>query len=341
MKCRALIVPRHRGEATRRTLAESGWLRTDLAIRAEGDHLLLPLTDGAPPSPRDDSRVEEREFEAVSPAGPREYRDLLDWPEPLKDALPRSFDVIGDIVVIRLPPELEVRREEVGRALLRFVSGTRVVGSDHGVHGPERRRRVERIAGSGDFSTRHRENHLEFDVDLERAYFSPRLAREHAAVAEQVRHGDRVLDLCCGVGPFSVTIARDGRAERVTAVDSNPDAIALLRSTLARYPFGRVVTPVVSRVEEFLPSTEPVERVVLNLPHEGIKYLPLVGPAVRPHGRVYYYEVVPRTEVEERTEEVVSSLRPATGWKVTDSHVVHPYSPLSDLRAFTLERSGE
>ena len=334
-----LIVPRGRGEEVRRDLADSGLLRSDLEIRHEGEFLVLPLvesSDGVPPSW---GEVVEREFRESKRKGPARYRDLLPWSDEEKEALPRSFDIVGDIVLIRLPAPLEARKEAVGDALLRFVPGARLVGLDRGVHGPERRREVERIAGSGPWRTRHKENGVELEVDIERAYFSPRLAREHARVAEDVRAGDRVYDLCCGVGPFSVTIAHLGRAAGVTAVDANPEAIELLRETLARCPYGGRVAPIAARVEEFLPDAPTVERVVLNLPHEGIKYLPSVARTVAPRGRLYYYEVVSRTELAGRGVALVNSLAPVGGFAVVAERVVHPYSPASDLVAFVVERS--
>ena len=334
-----LLVPRARGEDVRQELLASGLLRPDLEIRHEGDFLVIPLVEGRHHVPASWGEVVEREFGEVPRKGPVHYRDLLAWPEAEKEALPRSFDVVGDIVLIHLPPEAEPRKHEVGEALLRFVPGARLVGLDRGVQGADRLRQVERIAGAGPWSTRHRENGLELDVDVERAYFSPRLAREHARVAEEVRVGEQVYDLCCGVGSFALTIARLGRASRVTAVDANPEAVALLRATLARYSFGARVTPVRAPVEEFLPSAEPVERVVMNLPREGIKYLPSVARTTAPGGRLYYYEVVPRSELPGRGTRLVTSLSSVGSFAVVDERVVHPYSPSSDLVAFTLGRS--
>jgi len=339
MRERALLVERQRGEATRQALVRSHALRTDLAIRHEGERLAFPLVPGATVPP-ELGEVDEREFEPLRADAPTEFRDLLGWPASETQLLPRSFDVVGDVVLIRLPAGLESRRFEVGEALRRFVPGTRLVGLDRGVHGPERRRTVERIAGEGAWTTRHRENGLEFEVDLERAYFSPRLAGEHARVAAEVQAGDRVYDLCCGVGPFSVTIARDGRAASVVAVDANPVATALLRRTLARYPFGGRVTPVTARVEEFVASAGPADRLVLNLPHEGIKYAALVAPLVAPGGSLTYYEVVPRDEFARRGTVVESALSASGGLSVRSVRVVHPYSPSSDLVAVSVTRAG-
>ncbi|MGD0588514.1 MAG: methyltransferase domain-containing protein [Thermoplasmata archaeon] len=338
MIARGLRVPRARGEEARRDLLESGRLRNDLGIRSEDEFLVLPLREGPDELSSGWGEIVEREFDVHARKGPARYRDLLAWPGEEKDALPRSFDIVGDIVLIRLPPDLDARKEAVGQALLEFVPGARLVGLDHGVHGPERRRKVERVAGSGPWRTRHKENGIELEVDVEQAYFSPRLAREHARVAEEVRDGDRVYDLCCGVGPFSATIAHRTRAVSVTAVDSNPEAIALLRATLARYPFGGRVVPIAAPLEDFVPSADPVERVVLNLPHEGIKYLPSVARTVAPGGRLYYYEVTPRTDLPGRRTELVKLLAPSGLFAVAAERVVHPYSPMSDLVAFVLER---
>jgi tRNA (guanine37-N1)-methyltransferase len=339
MKSPGLRVLRGDGERARVLLRESHSLRDDLRIVVEDGWVYLPLVPGVSDLPEWGMLV-EREFEPAAASGPQDYRELLsDLPPVERDALPRSFDIVGDVVLLRIPPALDHRSSAIGAALLQFVPGARIVGADHGVHGAERRRSVERIAGAGGWRTRHRENGLEFEVDLERAYFSPRLAREHARVAGEIRPGARVYDLCCGVGPFAVTIAHSGRASRVVAVDMNPDAIELLRATLSRHPWGELVTPIATSLERFLEGAEPFEVAVLNLPHEGIKYLPSVGNLVAPGGRIFYYQVVARERPGEADRELLQHLAASGEWKLLDRHIVHPYSPTSDLFGFTFERA--
>ncbi len=340
MKSRALRVPRSAGETVRQRLREVQGLRSDLKIFGEGGWLFLPITDDAPVTP-EEGTVLEREFAAAQDRGPQDYRDLLlSWSGADRAALPRSYDVVGEIVLVRVPPTLAARGREIGEALLQFVPGVRLVGADYGVRGPERRREVLRLAGSGPWRTRHRENGLELDVDLEKAYFSPRLAREHARVAAETEPGNRVYDLCCGVGPFALTVAYASHPERVVAVDSNPFAMELLRSTAARYALGAKVEAVEASLERFLESAEPVDRVVLNLPHEGIKYLPSVGNVVAPGGRLFYYEVTDRANAETRPAGLLQTLGTGPAWRLRDRRVVHPYSPAADLVAYTLERGS-
>ena len=337
MRSSGLRVPRTDGEWVRRVLRERHLLRTDLEIRKEGEFLVLPLreerTASIPPG-----EVVVCEFAPVVHETVSDYRDLLREFSGPRELLPRSFDVVGDIVLIRLPEELAGHGAEIGEALLSFVPSARVVGRDFGVHGAERLRRVERIAGTGGWRTRHRENGIGFEVDVERAYFSPRLAHEHERVAASVGPGEQVSDLCCGVGPFALTIARAAKAAHVTAVDSNPAAIELLEQTRARYPFGRSVTSILAPLESFLPRAPTVDRAILNLPHEGIKYLPSVARTVVPGGSLHYYEITPRAEFDQRAESIMGLLEPR-GWSAVDRHVVHPYAPAADLVGYLFQRS--
>jgi tRNA (guanine37-N1)-methyltransferase len=340
MRSLAAVVSRRDAEETRRILSAEGLLRDDLEVGHDGDSVLFPIV-GPPSAPLRRAVVSEREFVARPDDGARSYRDLVDVPPEFRALLPRAFDVVGDIVLIRLPDSLRPYAPAVGSALLTFVPGARLVGLDLGVHGEARIRGLERLAGSGPWSTEHRENGLTLDVDLERAYFSPRLAREHALVAEEVRPGERVLDFACGVGPFAAHIVRDSRAREVVAVDSNPAAIALAERNLRRANPTGPGRAILASIETFAPSAGPCERAILNLPHGGVKYLPSVGATVARGGSLHYYELTDRAHLESRQEALVNGLESVVPgpWTVADRHVVHPYSPTEDLLGYRFERS--
>lgn len=337
MISRALRVPRARGETVRRALQDRGILRHGVRIRVDRDDLLLPLVDGAE-LPSEWGPLETAEFPPAAEPPARDYGDLLRETADRSFALPRSFDVIGDIVVVRIPDDCAIDPHRIGEALRAFVPGARLVGADRGVHGPHRIRLLERLAGTGSWATIHSEYGVRLQVDLERAYFSPRLAHEHHRVASAVRTGETVFDLCCGVGPFTAHIARTRRAGRIVAVDSNPDAIELLKRTLAALPAGGPVEARTERVEELLAGSEVADRAILNLPHEGIKYLaPLMGRVAR-GGTIHYYEITPRGRREDRGKELVSESAEGSEWRCIDARRVHAYSPQSDLIGYTLER---
>lgn len=336
MRTWVVVAPPAEAESVRRTLHRSGLLRKDVRVARSDDGIAFPVLS-PPLPPIEHTRAEEREL-PVERTGPRSYRELLQLAPPLQALLPRAFDVLGDVVLIRLPGELEPHGPEIGAALLSFVPGARKVGWDRGVHGAARLRQLTSIAGTGPWRTYHRENGLEFVVDPAVAYYSPRLAREHARVASEVASGETVWDLCSGVGPFALTIARRRLAGRIVAVDSNPAAIALLRENAERLGVAGRIDVRLQAVEQFLPSAGSADRVVLNLPHEGIKYLPSVSAAVAPGGTLHYYEVTPRVDHSMRENALVNQLASPAEWTCVEARQVHPYSPQADLVAFTLRR---
>jgi tRNA (guanine37-N1)-methyltransferase len=340
MRSLAAVVPSRAAEAVRRRLADEALLRDDLDVGHDDGLVVFPIS--RPPTvPLSEGSVEEREFAVRSSPAPKSYRELVHVPAELRESLPRSFDVVGDVVLIRLPPELKPHGAAVGTALLEFVPGARLVGLDLGVRGDARLRSLERLAGEGSWSTQHRENGILLDVDLDRAYFSPRLAREHAEVAEAVRAGERVFDLACGVGPFAAHIARDGRAVEVVAVDLNPVAVALAGRNIARAGPGVRSRVVLASIDAFAESAGTCERAILNLPHAGVKYLPSVGATVARGGSLHFYELTVRDRYDQRETELVATLESAApgGWVVADRHVVHPYSPTEDLLAYRFVRA--
>lgn len=332
-------VPRSDGERVRRRLSDTGWLRTDLKIRSDGTVVTFPIRGRPQPAPEVGAMV-EAEF-LPSPTGPpSSYRTLLGSDLRISVPPPRAFDVIGDIVLVRLSKEQEGGAAEIGRALLEFVPGARLVGLDRGVHGTERIRRLERIAGAGPWTTRHVENGLSLDVDLERAYFSPRLGLEHRRAAATVEDGQTVFDLCAGIGPFSLLIARRVRTRRIVAVDSNPEAIRLLRENAARLRLERRIETVEAPIEGFLPTAGRADRVVFNLPREGNKYLAAVGRSLEPGGMLRYYEVTCRSHRPERAHELALALSESGAWSLREERTVHPYSPSEDLVVYLLGRSA-
>jgi tRNA (guanine37-N1)-methyltransferase len=336
MKMWVVVAPAERAESVRRVLQRQGLLRRDVRALRSAKEVAFPVRSAPRPS-LEHTWVEEREIVPERRA-PHSYRELLQLPPQDQALLPRAFDVIGDVVLVRLPMQLKARAGEIGAALLAFVPGARRVGWDQGVHGEARLRQFTPLAGVGPWRTMHRENGLEFIVDPEVAYFSPRLAGEHARVASEVGPEERVFDLCCGIGPFALTIASRGTAAQVVAVDSNPGAIALLRENANKLGVTSRIEIRNEPLELFLTTASRANRAILNLPHEGIKYLPSVSAAIAPGGTLHYYEVTSRKELSMRGSALLNQLQPPGAWRCTEARRVHPYSPQADLVSYTLQR---
>lgn len=265
----------------------------------EGEDVYLPISAGVELG----YPVAEREFRPAR-RGPGSYRDLVDLPPELRPLLPSSFDVIGDVAVIKLPPGLEAHAGAVGAALLQAYPRLRSVAMDRGVAGALRVRGLEVVAGEPDLRTLHREHGLILAVDPSRAYFSPRLATERMRVARKVSPGETVVDMFAGVGPFALAIARHARPARVYAIDANPEAFALLQENIQRNRSGDRVIPLMGDARKVIPGLGPVDRVIMDLPHSAAEFLDTALGVLKPEGFLHYYEIMPRGDVEARMEDL-------------------------------------
>lgn len=324
-----LVVPRERGEEVRQRLKDRGLLQKHLKVREEAGRLYLPATErvdlGFP--------VEERECEeAFSPI--RSYKEVARVPEALRGALPTSFDVIGDIAVVKIPETLLPHRGAIGRAILEWNPALRVVAQDHGVTGAFRVRDLEILAGEPRTVTVHTEFGLRYHADVARAYFSPRLGSERLRIAESVRPGESVADPFAGVGPYAILIAKRRAPRRVVASDANPVAVAFLRQNVATNRVDRVEVRE-GDARAVLREAAPLDRIILDLPHTAMEFLDDALAALRPRGTIHLYAILEDADRDDRIREIRAAAR-RRHLKVVSlrTHVVRAYSPTQHHVAF-------
>lgn len=322
----ALRVPLKDGETVRRQLLDESALRLDLKVRREGGELLLPLHDAVP---RYGLPVAHAEFEAAEDT-PRHYAELLQHlPDPVRALLPSSFDVIGDVLLVKVPGELRAYEGDIADALLRTTPRIRTVAQDDGVAGELRVRALRILAGDADTRTEHAEYGVRIRVDPATCYFSPRLATERYRVARLVAPGERVVDLMAGVAPFPLVIAKHARPSRVDAVDLNEAAIAFARENARLNKLEDRVFPQHADARAWAAANAGVaDRVITNLPHSAHAFLEDALRVLKPRG-VWHYHCIQSedglgrhlAELADRASDVGRAL------EVTATRVVRTYSP--------------
>ncbi|WP_188681239.1 class I SAM-dependent methyltransferase [Thermogymnomonas acidicola] len=282
-----------------------GWMDRTHRVAHEGDFVLIPLRPGHDPP----GEVVEREVEEEARERPRPFRS--------------SFDVVGDIAIVKVR-DVE-RAREIASSILASNSHVSAVFHDAGISGTERRRRLSFLAGSYHTLTEHRENGIRLFVDVEKVYFSPRLATERMRVCNRVADGERVLDMFAGIGPFSITIARYRRCS-VTAVDINSDAIGLMRRNIeANRLLGRV-EPVLGDAREVVAGRGPFDSVIMNLPHSPDEFLDVGLSVLREGGKVFYYRICDLDTLYLTMERFREA-----GCQILEKRKVHGYSPREDM----------
>ena len=224
-------------------------------------------------------------------------------------SLSTGVDVVGDLAIVRLPGLGKRQKEKFAEAIMeetRRVKG--VFEQEGGIEGEFRLRTLTHVAGETRTLTVHRENGCAYKVDIARCYFSPRLSTERLRVAEEVGHGEKVLNMFAGVGPFSIPIARLAKTE-VTSCEINAYAAELHRENDKINKVEGLVT-VVEGDASTLPRTlrRKFDRVIMPHPSKANEFLDSALELTKGRAKIHYYRHVLARNDEEGVSAVKEEL---------------------------------
>jgi len=213
-------------------------------------------------------------------------------PETLHREVCGAYERIGDIALVTLPDKLLPYQAQIGAALLAGDAHVRLVARRRQPIGGEfRLGDFEIIAGAPPLSTIHKENGLRFAVDVDKVYFSARLAGERLRLARLCQAGERVLVVGSGVAPLPLTLAAHGLAAEIIGIEKNPDAhmLALENCRLNRR-HSHKVRPQLADYRDLTPADCGLfDRVIMAMPEIAGTALPHCLPFIRPGGILHVH----------------------------------------------------
>lgn len=225
----------------------------------------------------------------------KRLRQLLSGKIPSRDLaqICNSYDIVGDIAIIRLTAGSEKHCGLIAKAIMGVHTNINtVLGQTGAVQGDFRLRELRHIAGQKKMMTSHKESGCVFSVDLKRCYFSPRLGNERMRIARQVGSGEVVVNMFAGAGCFSILIARHSDAEKVYSIDVNLVAIRYMRENVRlNGAYGKVV-PILGDAKDVIEKrlSHVADRVLMPLPAKALEYLPSALLAIkREGGWIHHY----------------------------------------------------
>ncbi|AXI24982.1 SAM-dependent methyltransferase [Methanofervidicoccus sp. A16] len=294
-------VDRKEGEKVRRCLLDKGLLNREYKIKRVGDALYIPLIDTLEPTLEDELRslfgniefleVKDEEFQrrrgSKKEMSFREYL-LNNFKEEIeKGWVSLSYDVIGSIVILQISEEVDKdTRKKIGENALKLIPSIKTVfRKKSSIEGDYRIRKLELLAGEYNTLTLYKENSYRLWVDVEKVYFSPRLGWERKRIMEMTSPKDVVVDMFCGVGPFSIACRN---AKKVYAIDINPYAIELLKRNIELNKVKDKIVPILDDVRNVDVSGN---RVIMNLPKYSYKFVDKALDIVEDGGIIHYYTI--------------------------------------------------
>ena len=141
--------------------------------------------------------------------------------------IPTSFETIGHIAHLNLRIEHEPFKHLIGEVILDKNPVIKTVVNKIGaIEATFRFFQMELLAGEDRMQVEVKEEGCLFAFDYSKVYWNSRLQHEHRRLVQVFSKGQRVCDLFCGVGPFSLPAAKKGCI--VYANDLNPDSVKYL-----------------------------------------------------------------------------------------------------------------
>lgn len=310
-------VDRRFGEQFRRFLVEAKAFDRSRKISSDESHVYLPIR---PLSGQEKSQLLSiSDFKLIEMDFRSEEKNLC--PEDLLGFQP-SFDVVGDIAIVD-----GENAEEVAAVLMSCHKSIKaVIAPLSDVEGEFRTRQFRHLAGENRTVTTHREHGLRYRVDLERAYFTPRLGTERLRIAEQIGPSDVVLDMFAGVGPFALLMAK--RGAKVIAIDKNPIAVLYLRENARLNKVQDIEILEGDANDLALRYENAADHVIMNLPHSADRFLISAMKAARDGGVIHYYAFAPEQSLYQDVDLIRrASDKLGISADITYQGVVRSYAP--------------
>jgi tRNA (guanine37-N1)-methyltransferase len=202
-----------------------------------------------------------------------------------------AFDQIGDIIVIRIPDSLLSKKKVIGETLLKEVSTAKsVLYQSSDVSGDFRTRSLELLAGEDKTETEYKEFGCRFFVDVEKAFFSPRLSTERERIADVIRDGETVINMFGGVGMFSILAAKNKKCT-VYNIDINPVASQLCEKNISLNKLAGKVISLNGDAAQIVNDQlkEKGDRTLMLLPERSDEFLESAILATKNGGIIHYY----------------------------------------------------
>jgi len=238
---------------------------------------------------------------------------------------PSKWERLGEVVVIRVPPEGQALAATIGQAYGRALRVRTVVQDQSGIHGPLRTPDMRVLWGDGT-ETVHTEAGVKYRLDVAHVMFSSGNIRERTGISARVKPGEVVVDLFAGIGYFTLPIALQSRPSAIYACERSPLSFRYLVENV-RLNRADCVIPLLGDCRETAPCG--VADWVLMGHFDGREYLDVAFRALRGRGTIVYHELCPKEQYPDALTRRLAAAARASWMDVRSirTRIVKSYAP--------------
>lgn len=236
---------------------------------------------------------------------------------------PRSYLILGKILMVRLNPKLYKHRKKIGKAILEILPYVHTVVLEKQIKGIKRQPEIEVIAGCKNTETVHKEHGVRFLLDVSKIMWSKGNKKEKEVMMNSVKSGEIVVDMFSGIGYWSIYLAK--KAKKVYSIDINPDAVEYLRKNAFLNKVENKIEILQGDCRDFADLLEnTADRIVMGYIYDTEKFLPAALKIAKKGAIIHFHKNIGENDKIEFPEKVkVLRMRKVKSYAPRVWHVVY------------------
>lgn len=311
-------------------LKEEKLIDFDYVIKKEKDKVLIPLNNKKIPV-KYQTLLTKEDF-VKHKQKPKSFKELLEKKVPKKDLnkINKSYDIVGDIVIIGIEENLKKYYEDIGKSLKKIHPQIKTVLCKKEHHGVFRTMAMEHVYGENRRETIIKENNVKIKIDVENVFCSTRLSSERKRIEKLVKK-EEVCVFFAGAGPFCLSIAKNNNSvKKVYGIELNPIAINYFKENIKINKLEEKIVCLFGNVSKISKKyKEKFDRIIMPHPTEAEKFLKNAIYCLKDKGVIHFYKFVSKDKAFEETEEILKKAfkKEYSKIKIENKKVLLSYSP--------------
>jgi tRNA wybutosine-synthesizing protein 2 len=212
--------------------------------------------------------------------------------------LPRGFQTIGEVAIIKLNPILIGKKKQIAKKYLELLPSIKSVYLNSGrVKGQFRTpENIVYLDGIENSIVKHKEHGVVYKFDFTKIMFSMGNLSERKFLATLVEDGETIVDMFAGIGYFSLPIAKHSKPKRIFSIELNPESYKYLVENIKLNHFENIITPIngdsKEEVIKLSQSGIKADRVIMGVFPAPEDFISEALTLAKVEGTIYHYEGV-------------------------------------------------
>ena len=216
--------------------------------------------------------------------------------------LPRGFQVIGRVIIIKLNPLLLEKKILIAKKYMELLPSTKSVYLNMGrIKGKYRTpEKIVFLVGEDDPIVEHKEHGIIYRFDFTKIMFSMGNLNERKFLASLVKENEVIIDMFAGIGYFSLPIAKHSKPKIIYSIELNLESFKFLTENIKINHLDDIIVPIngdsKKEVIELSESGVRADRVIMGVFPAPKDFIKEALTLTKESGTTFHYEGVATKE---------------------------------------------